>query len=76
MSKVRLIETVEKVKCFIHLQLISKICHDYHFQPLLSLVSKVRRTKIILGEKYDSHSKKDRSCVTRTFRLGLNAQTV
>ena len=50
MSKVRLIETVEKVKCFIHLQLISKICHDYHFQPLLSLVSKVHRTKIILGE--------------------------
>ena len=45
MSKVRLIETVEKVKCFIHLQLISKIFHDYHFQPLLSLVSKVRRTK-------------------------------
>lgn len=75
MSKVRLIETVEKVKCFIHLQLISKICHDYHFQPLLSLVSKVRRTKIILGEKYGSHSKKDRTGVTRTFRLGLNAQT-
>ena len=76
MSKVRLIETVGKVKCFIHLQLISKMCHDYHFQSLLSLVSKVRRTKMILAENYGSHSQKDRRCVTRTFRLGLNAQTV